>query len=232
MGQRRPGRASGGRQGRVGQRLPLQPGGPGRRPRPPRGRSRPSPCEEAARLPGAWAGDIGAPARARLSATAPPRLRAARWPRSGLSAQPAARGSPLPARGDRLRSASSSCWAVSAAPGGPGEGEARERPGGEGAGLPRPRRGPGVRAGQRCPRTVLGPTSVRARRELLPTWRNLGCRDPAERSWEVWGWRGGRGFWVWIEWEGAGISPLFQSLRRPLGAWIVPFSPLKVVLTS
>ena len=122
------------------------------------------------------------------------------------------------------------CW--SAAPGGPGEGEARERPGGEGAGLPRPRRGPGVRAGQRCPRTVLGPTSVRARRELLPTWRNLGCRDPAERSWEVWGWRGGRGFWVWIEWEGAGISPLFQSLRRPLGAWIVPFSPLKVVLTS
>lgn len=35
--------------------------GPGRRPRPPRGRRRPSPSEEAARLPAAWAGDIGAP---------------------------------------------------------------------------------------------------------------------------------------------------------------------------
>lgn len=155
MGQRRPGGGSGGRQGRVGQRLPLQPAGPGRRPRPPRGRSRPSPCEEAARLPGAWAGDIGAPARPRLSATAPPRLLAALWPRSGLSAPPAARDSLRPAPGDRLRSASSSCWAVSSASRAPGG--RRGRPGGEGGWTAEAKTGPGVRAGQRCPRTVPGP---------------------------------------------------------------------------
>lgn len=177
VGQRRPGRASGGRQGRVGQRLPLQPGGPGRRPRPPRGRSRPSPCEEAARLPGAWAGDIGAPARARLSATAPPRLRAARWPRSGLSAQPAARGSPLPAPGDRLRSASSSCWAVSAAPRAPGEGEAREarRGGGWTAEAETgPRRAGGTALSSDGPRPHFGEGSARAASHL----EELGLPGP------------------------------------------------------
>uniref|UniRef100_A0A9L0J9L9 Receptor activity-modifying protein 2 n=1 Tax=Equus asinus TaxID=9793 RepID=A0A9L0J9L9_EQUAS len=111
-GQRQPGGGSGGRQDRVGQRLPLQPASPGRRPRPPRGRSRPSPCEEAARLPAAPAGDIGAPARTRLRAAGPLRLLAARWPRSGRSAPPAARGSLRPAPGDRQCSASSSCWAA------------------------------------------------------------------------------------------------------------------------
>lgn len=120
VGHRPQGGGSGGRQGRVGLLLPLQPAGPGRRPRPPRGRRCPSPCEEAARFPAAGAGDIGAPARARRSAAAPPRLLAARWPRSGYTAPLAARGSGRPALGDPQRFASSSCWAVSAAPGGPG----------------------------------------------------------------------------------------------------------------
>lgn len=203
----------------MGLRLPLQPAGPGRRPRPPRGRSRPSPCEEAARLPGAWAGDIGAPVRARLSATAPPRLLAARWPRSGLSAQPAARGSLRPARGDRLRSASSSCWAVSAAPRGPGG--RRGRPGGEGAWTAETEKralgagGSALSSGRPWPH--FGEGSARAASHL---------EEPRVRASRrgLGGWGGGGGFGSGCEWEGAGISPLFQSPRHPLEAWIIPFS--------
>lgn len=162
MGQRRPG----GRQGRVGQRLPLQPAGPGRRPRPPRGRSRPSPCEEAARLPAAGDEDIGAPASARLSAAAPPRLLAARWPRCERSAPPGARGSPRPAPGDRQRSASSCCWAVSAAPRGPGRRRGRPWRGGGLDG--RGRNGPGVRVRTALPfgRRRLGEDAARAASHL------------------------------------------------------------------
>lgn len=92
--------------------------------RPPRGRRRPSPSEEAARLPAARAGDIGFPARA-SSARAPllafsPK---ARWPGSWRSAPRVDRGSLGSAPGGRQRSASlrccccCCCWAVSATPG-------------------------------------------------------------------------------------------------------------------
>ena len=231
VGQRRPAGGSGGRRGGVGHRLPLRPAGPGRRPRPPRGRSRPSPCEEAARLPGAWAGDIGAPARARLSATAPPRLLAARWPRSGQSAPPAARGSLRPSRGDRQRSASSSCWAVSAAP--RGSGGRRGRPGGEGGLDRRGRNGPrgegGTALSSDSPRLHLGEGAARTAPHLeergVPGARRRGLgRSGAGLEEE--------GLGSGCEWEGAGISPFFQSLKHPLGAWIILLSLLRVALTS
>lgn len=226
MGQRRPGGGSGGRQGRVGQRLPLQPAGPGRRPRPPRGRSRPSPREEAARLPAAWDRDIGAPARARLSAAAPPRLLAVRWPRSGRSALSAARGSPPPAPGDRLRSASSSCWAVSAAPRGPGG--RRGRPW-RGEGLDGSERAPACGCGPRCPLDGPRPHRSQGAARQLPTWGKAempGAR--VESSWEVWSWRRRRGFECVKELV---RPPLFRAPRHRVGAWIAALSLLRVALT-
>lgn len=109
------------------------------------------PLRGSAALPAAGAGDIDAPA--------PPRLLAALWPHSGQRAPAAARGSRRPALGDPQRSASSFCWAVSAAP--RAGWEAREAPEGRGAGQPRLERLRARGADSAVLRTVPGPSSVR-----------------------------------------------------------------------